>query len=279
MTQEELLQVYLNKGYKSELFHAFLSDYNANIDNGCSELEALEKSYIFADTYEQQKKLGFSDMWANDYAQRAEDGYNEQSIFEDMEGIDEKDVRLFAHLQNKGQLYENVFVNACTPDGTLEVPNKYSIFSFVDEYITMYNNLISEGHNEIYAEAYLDSFYADDAEPDIFAQAIEDAIAHGYDKEKARYFATTCSFRYDYDGDRIPNTIKNLSTYPEEWQHSYIFHWLANAEARGNFVSNKEDFCKMFEQNCKCLDGDINEDDLCDVVIETLKEYNYTHSK
>ena len=64
MTQEELLRAFLNKGYKRELFHDFIEDYRANIDVGCSELEALEKSYIFAAKYEEQKKLGFSDKWA-----------------------------------------------------------------------------------------------------------------------------------------------------------------------------------------------------------------------
>ncbi len=149
----------------------------------------------------------------------------------------------------------------------------------VKESLRVYNALIKQGRSENYADAYVDSLDADDAEPDIFAQAVEDAIAHGYDKEEAHDFATTCSFRYDFDGDRIPNTIKHLSTYNSDWQRAYIFHWLAYALARANFVHNEEDFCNFFEQNCKCLQGDITEDDLFEVEAETLREYSCSHSK
>lgn len=278
MTQEELQQAFLDKGYKRKLFPAFLREYKVNIDVGCSELEALEKSYIFAAKYEEQKKLGFSDKWAKEYAQRAEDGYDQMSIFEDMERIEESDVRLFAHHQHKGQMYEDVFVNVYT-NNSLGVPCGYSIFGFVEEYINRYNEVISEGRTDIYAEAYLDSLYSDDAEPDIFARAVEEAITNGYAKEDAHYFAATCSFRYDYDGDRIPNAVKYLIKYKQQWQHSYIFHWLAKALASANFVYNEEDFCKIFEHNCKLLKGNISEEDLLDIVSKTIKEYSYTHSK
>ena len=276
MTQEELQKAFLDKGYKRELFHVFLEDYKANIDAGCSELDALEKSYIFAEKYEEQKKFGFSDKWANDYAQIAEDGYDEQSIFEEMEGVEEQDVRLFAHLQHKGKMYEDVFVNAYINNS---IPCGYSIFGFVEEYINRYNEIISEGHTDIYAEAYLDSLYSDDAEPDIFAKAVEDATAKGYTQADAHFFAATCSFMDDYDGDRIPNAVKRLSVYSSDWQHAYIFHWLARALATANFVLNEDDFCNLFEQNCKFLDGNITEEDLFDIEADTLKEYKDTHSK
>lgn len=149
----------------------------------------------------------------------------------------------------------------------------------VKESLRVYNALIKQGRSENYADAYVDSLDADDAEPDIFAQAVEDAIANGYDKEEAHYFAATCSFRYDYDGDRVPNTVQNLIKYPSDWQHTYIFHWLAKARASANYVNNEEDFCKIFEQNCKCLEGNISEDDIYQVEIDTLKEYSYNHTK
>lgn len=147
------------------------------------------------------------------------------------------------------------------------------------ESLRVYNALIAEGHSENYADAYVDSLDADDTEPDIFAKAVEEAIADGYNKEEAHVFAATCSFRYDYDGDRIPNTIGNLIKYNKEWQRTYIFHWLAKALAHANFVYNEEDFCKLFEQNCKYLENDITEDDIYDVLSKTSEEYNYTHSK
>lgn len=149
----------------------------------------------------------------------------------------------------------------------------------VNDAMRVYNELLTEGHSENYAEAYLDSLYSNDDEPDIFAQAVEDAITDGYGKEEAHYFAATCSFRYDYDGDRIPNTVQNLIKYPSDWQHTYIFHWLAKARASANYVNNEEDFCKIFEQNCKCLEGNISEDDIYQVEIDTLKEYSYNHTK
>lgn len=272
MTQDELLRAFHERGYTKEQFSLFQNEFNSNmdIDGTISEPEAFKRSCIYIEKYNEQKQLGFSDKWAHDFAENAEFGDDDYEFFLDY--VDrqlESDVRLCAHLQHKGQLYEDIFIEAYTRGD--------SPFRVTERKMRIYNELIAEGQSAIYAEAYLDALDENDDEPDIYAQAVDEAVENGYDKEEAHNFAATCSLRYDFAEDRIPNTIKNLSKYNSEWQRHYIFHWLAIKLASGNFIRYENDFCNIFERECNFLDQEVSEDELLEVLETTLEEYSINH--
>ena len=275
-----VLEAFLQKGYSEEYFNYFYEDYcgNVELDEGDEEMgvpvpvNAFDRSCAFMDRFNSQKQLGFSDEWAYVYAFSSEDESDIETIFDRMDEaqrLDASDVRLLARLQNKGQLYEDVFVNAYE---TESAPGGYSYFQHADEYIAKYNELIEGGHSENYAEAYLDFYYRDDEEPELFAQAVEDAIQHGFEKEDARRFAEDA--RLISSENKTEAAFQNLSKYPEEWQHDYIFHWLAKEESWG--LETPEDYRELFEKKCKSSTIKSIED-LYEIEDDTLEEYYQDH--
>lgn len=287
MTQEELLKVYLAKGYDEKYFSYFLDEWKENLEYSDEEDEQLatEQSFQFMETFALQISLGYSADWARQYALAKEQidyPHNVLEIINEFYSISEEDLDLFAKSQHKGELFEKVLKLAWLRDDD-DYRTDGLVYDYAIDYVNKYNEILAEGHSETYAKAYLAFETEKDSciSPKLYAQMIDDAVNKGMTIKDAERFARDAAFIGIYNDDTIERTPEYLKEYSEEWQRKFIIQCVAYILACREQLCHEEDFVKLFVSEMHNIEdlANVKEDDLYVANHRALDEYYVEHYK
>lgn len=287
MTQEELLKVYLAKGYDEKYFSYFLDEWKENLEYSDEEDEQLatEQSFQFMETFALQISLGYSADWARQYALAKEQidyPHNVLEIINEFYSISEEDLDLFAKSQHKGELFEKVLKLAWLRDDD-DYRTDGLVYDYAIDYVNKYNEILAEGHSETYAKAYLAFETEKDSciSPKLYAQMIDDAVNKGMTIKDAERFARDAAFIGIYNDDTIERTPEYLKEYSEEWQRKFIIQCVAYILACRNCLNHEEDFVKLFVSEMHNIEdlANLKENDLYVANHRALDEYYVEHYK
>ena len=287
MTQEELLKVYLAKGYDEKYFSYFLDEWKENLEYSDEEDEQLatEQSFQFMETFALQISLGYSADWARQYALAKEQidyPHNVLEIINEFYSISEEDLDLFAKSQHKGELFEKVLKLAWFRDDD-DYRTDGLVYDYAIDYVNKYNEILAEGHSETYAKAYLAFETEKDSciSPKLYAQMIDDAVNKGMTIKDAERFARDAAFIGIYNDDTIERTPEYLKEYSEEWQRKFIIQCVAYILACREQLCHEEDFVKLFVSEMHNIEdlANVKEDDLYVANHRALDEYYVKHYK
>lgn len=233
MTQEELKQKYLAKGYDEKYFPYFFDEWESNVDivtNG-DEQQAIELAFVFVDIFNAQAALGHSVEWSQKYAsisalEKDIDFSDDYLVAEILECVDREkwrhDLEIFVKDFKKDEVFNFAYVEAWECD-TLSAPKSMGEFAFAKEYSRIYHCLREEGHSDDYAKGwlYVQGNY-DCKDQDLYAKAYEAAKQHDFSLYDALSFADKVCFIYDYP-DEIPSKrLEYQAEYVEDWQRPFF---------------------------------------------------------
>lgn len=285
MTQEELLKVYLAKGYDEKYFSYFLDEWNANLFVQIDEdkQRATELSFDFMKEFMHQISMGYSAEWAHAYATEREDIDYPENVLEEVSKdytISEEDLDLFAKSQHNGELFEKVLKLAWLRDDD-DYRTDGLVYDYAIDYVNKYNEILAEGHSETYAKAYLAFETEKDSciSPKLYAQMIDDAVKKGMTIKDAERFARDAAFIGIYNDDTIERTPEYLKEYSEEWQRKFIIQCVAYILACREQLCHEEDFVKLFVSEMHNIEdlANVKEDDLYVANHRALDEYYVEH--
>ncbi len=231
MTQEELLQAYLDKGYEKEYFKFFNDYYTMEYGDTEDEYASFQTTCKFMDVFMAQISLGHSCGWANRYAGNKIynpffDITDDSMVSEILEETDDedkrKDLEIFVKEFDEDDIFNYAYVEAWKCD-TLAAPRNMENYSYAKEYSRIFHELLKEGHSTDYAKGWLYvPFEYEDIDKDLYARAYEAALQHNFDLCEALRFADKVCFRFIETWEIPDKRIEYMKKYSEDWQIAFF---------------------------------------------------------